>query len=421
MSELTMPPGSAPRTIVIAGAGHGGVHTAAALRHNGFDGRIVLIGNEEGLPYQRPPLSKAYLQGKMPLDTLWLKPESFYRDNRIELLGHARVAGIAPRERRLTLGSGETLAYDHLVLALGARNRLLPLPGADLDGVAYIRTLAETDALKPRLAAARDIVIIGAGFIGLEFAAVAAAQGKTVTVLEMTDRVMSRVVSPVMSQYFADWHAQGGARFRFAARATQVIGEAGRAVAVTAADGTRIPADLVVVSIGVVPNVELARDAGLAVGDGIVVDEMLRTADPAISAIGDCAFFPSLHGRRALRLESVQNAHDQGKAVADRLTGKLATPDARYAAVPWFWSDQGDRKLQIVGIANGHDRTVIRGDVGTGAFSVFCYAGGDLLAIESVNRPGDHMFGRRAMAAGLQPTPEQAADPTFDLKKFLQG
>jgi 3-phenylpropionate/trans-cinnamate dioxygenase ferredoxin reductase subunit len=410
-----------PQTIVIAGAGHGGVQTAAALRHDGFDGRIIVVGDEPGLPYQRPPLSKAYLQGKMPLDTLWLKPASFYRDNNIDLFGDARIAGIAPRERRVTLGSGETLGYDHLVLALGARNRLLPLPGADLDGVVYIRTLSEADALKPRLEAAREIVIIGAGFIGLEFAAVAAAHGKAVTVLEMTDRVMSRVVSPAVSHYFAGWHKQGGVRFRFAARAAQVIGEAGRAVAVETADGARIPADLVVVSIGVTPNIEMARDAGLAVGDGVVVDEALLTSDPDISAIGDCAFFPSLHGRRALRLESVQNAHDQGKAVADRLTGKFVSPGARYAAVPWFWSDQGDRKLQIVGIANGHDRAVIRGDIEAGAFSVFCYAGGDLLAIESVNRPGDHMFGRRAMAIGRYPTPEQAADAAFDLKKFLQG
>jgi 3-phenylpropionate/trans-cinnamate dioxygenase ferredoxin reductase subunit len=421
MSESPTAQRAALRTIVVAGAGHGGVQAAAALRHDGFDGRIVLVGDESGLPYQRPPLSKAYLQGKMPLETLWLKPQTFYRENGIELLADARIAGIAPRERQVTLGSGERLGYDHLVLALGARNRLLPLPGADLDGVVYIRTLAETDALKPRLSAARDIVIIGAGFIGLEFAAVAAAQGKAVTVLEMTDRVMSRVVSPVISQYFADWHAQSGAHLRFAARAARVIGEQGRAVAVETAEGARIPADLVVVSIGVVPNVELARDAGLAVGDGVVVDEMLLTSDPSISAIGDCAFFPSLHGRCALRLESVQNAHDQGRAVADRLTGRLAAPNARYAAVPWFWSDQGDRKLQIVGIANGYDRAVVRGDIGAGAFSVFCYADGELLAIESVNRPGDHMFGRRAMASGRYPAPEEAADASFDLKAFLQG
>lgn len=411
------------QTVVIAGAGHGGVQTAASLRHNGYDGRIVLIGDEAGLPYQRPPLSKAYLQGKMALETLWLRPASFYRDNHIELMPQARVAAIDPGARSVTLGTGERLAYDHLVLAVGARNRLLPLPGADLDGVLYIRTLAETDALKPRLAQSQNIVVIGAGFIGLEFAAVAAAQGKAVTVLEMTDRVMSRVVSPGMSQHFSGWHQRSGTRFHFGARAARVIGENGRAVAVETADGARIPADMVIVSIGVVPNIEIAKAAGLATGDGIVVDDKLLTSDPNISAIGDCAQFPSVQssrglGRRLIRLESVQNANDQGKAVADRITGKSTAP---YAAVPWFWSDQGDQKLQIVGIADGHDATVVRGDVATGAFSIFCYGGGTLLAIESVNKPGDHMFGRRSMGEGKLLSAAQAADPAFDLKKFLQG
>jgi len=403
------------QTIVIVGAGHGGVQAAVSLRQNGFDGRVVLIGDEPGLPYQRPPLSKAYLQGKMALDTLWLRPQSFYRDNRIELLSGTRVAAIAPRERRVTLGGGGTLGYGHLVLALGARNRLLPVPGADLDGVLYIRTLAETDALKPRLAAAQRIVVIGAGFIGLEFAAVATAQGKAVTVLEMADRVMSRVVSPQMSQYFAAWHAQAGTRLLFGARATRIIGDAGRAVAVETADGGTIPADLVIASIGVVPNIELAQAAGLGVGDGVIVDERLITSDPNISAIGDCVLFPSVHGGRMLRLESVQNANDQAKTVADRLTGK----PSRYAAVPWFWSDQGDRKLQIVGLADGHDATVVRGDIAAGAFSIFCYGGERLIAIESVNRPGDHMFGRRCLGLTRHPTPAQAADPAFDLKRFL--
>lgn len=406
------------QTVVIAGAGHGGVQTAASLRHNGFDGRIVLIGDEAGLPYQRPPLSKAYLQGKMTLETLWLRPESFYRDNHIDLMPQARVAAIDPGAKNVTLGTGERLAYDHLVLAVGARNRLLPLPGADLDGVLYMRTLAETDALKPRLAQAQNIVVIGAGFIGLEFAAVAAAHGKTVTVLEMTERVMSRVVSPGMSQHFSGWHEKGGTQFHFGARATQVIGENGRAVAVETADGTRIPADMVIVSIGVVPNIEIAKAAGLATGDGIIVNETLLTSDPNISAIGDCAQFPSVHGRRLMRLESVQNANDQGKAVADRITGKSAAP---YAAVPWFWSDQGDQKLQIVGIADGHDTAVVRGDVASGAFSIFCYGGDKLLAIESVNKPGDHMFGRRSMSEGKLLSAAQAADIAFDLKKFLQG
>jgi 3-phenylpropionate/trans-cinnamate dioxygenase ferredoxin reductase subunit len=404
-------------TVVIAGAGHGGVQTAVSLRQNGFDGRILLVGDEPGLPYQRPPLSKAYLQGKMPLDTLWLRPDSFYRENKIDLLEDARVASIDASARRVTLGNGDKIEYGHLVLSVGARNRSLPLPGADLDGVLYIRTLADTDALKPRLALAQKIVVIGAGFIGLEFAAVAASHGKKVTVLEMTDRAMSRAVAPPMSQHFARWHEKAGSSFLFCARAACIVGENGKAVAVETGDGQKIPADMVIVSIGVVPNIEIARDAGLKVGDGVIVDEHLLTSDPNISAIGDCAFFPSTYGRAALRLESVQNANDQGKAVADRLTGKPAP----YTAVPWFWSDQGDQKLQMVGIGNGHDSSVIRGDAATGAFSVFCYAGENLLAIESVNKPADHMFGRRALASGKTPTPAQAADASFDLKKFLLG
>jgi 3-phenylpropionate/trans-cinnamate dioxygenase ferredoxin reductase subunit len=393
------------------------VQTAISLRQNGYDGRVVLIGDEPGLPYQRPPLSKAYLQDKMALDTLWLRPESFYRENRIELLGEGRVTAIDPAARRVTIGNGDRFDYDHLVLSVGARNRLLPVDGASLDGVLYIRTLAETDALKPRLASAQNIVVIGAGFIGLEFAAVAAAHGKRVTVLEMTDRVMSRAVCPTMSQHFRAWHEKNGATLMFGARAARIVGQDGKVTAVETADGRSLPADLVIVSIGVVPNVEIARDAGLAVGDGISVDDTLLTSDPNISAIGDCAFFPSVHGRRAMRLESVQNANDQAKAVADRLTGKVV----HYDAVPWFWSDQGDQKLQMVGIGAGHDREVVRGDVTSGAFSVFCYAGNDLLAIESVNKPADHMFGRRALAAGKKLMPEQAADTSFDLKAFLTG
>lgn len=405
------------KTIVIAGAGHGGVQTAASLRQNGFDGRIYLIGDEPGLPYQRPPLSKAYLQGKMPLDTLWLRPESFYRENNIELLGEARIASIDRASRRVTLGNGDVLDYGHLILSVGARNRALPLAGAELDRVLYIRTLAETDALKPRLAAAQNIVVIGAGFIGLEFAAVAASHGKKVTVLEMTDRAMSRAVCAPMSAHFKRWHEGAGSTLQFGARASRLVGENGKVSAVETADEKTIPADMVIVSIGVVPNIEIAKAAGLDVGDGVIVDALMQTSDENISAIGDCAFFPSVHGRRSLRLESVQNANDQGKSVADRLTGKPKP----YDAVPWFWSDQGDQKLQMVGIALGHDRDVIRGDATSGAFSVFCYDGDKLLAIESVNKPADHMFGRRALAIGKMPTPQQAGDAAFDLKKFLQS
>lgn len=404
------------KTVVIAGAGHGGVQTAMSLRQNCFDGRIVLVGDEPGLPYQRPPLSKAYLQGKMPLDSLWLRPESFYRDHQIELMGCTRVVAIEAGARRVTLGNGEEIEYGHLVLAVGARNRTPPLEGADLDGVLYIRTLAETDALKPRLAAAQNIVVIGAGFIGLEFAAVAAAQRKNVTVLEMTDRAMARAVSPPVSAHFTRWHRNAGTLLRFGTSANRILGNARKVTAVETTDRREIAADMVIISVGVVPNVELAKNAGLRIGDGVIVDEYLVTSDENISAIGDCSLFPSVHGSRALRLESVQNANDQGKAVANRLTGK----PARYEAVPWFWSDQGDVKLQIVGIGTSRDETVIRGEETDGAFSVFRYSSGNLTAIESVNKPADHMFGRRALAGGATPSPLQAANPAFDLKKLLR-
>lgn len=404
------------KSVVIVGAGHGGVQTAMSLRQNGFDERIVLVGDEPGLPYQRPPLSKAYLQGKTPLDSLWLRPESFYHDNKIEFVGGARVTAIDPAVRRITLGNSDEIEYGHLVLSVGARNRIPPLEGADLDGVLYIRTLVETDALKARLAAAQSIVVIGAGFIGLEFAAVASAQGKNVTVLEITNRAMERAVTPPISAYFARWHQDTGTVLRFSTRANRILGNAGKVTAVETTDREAIPADMVIISVGVVPNVEIAKDAGLRTGDGVIVDEHLVTSDENISAIGDCCLFPNVYGRRLMRLESVQNANDQGRAVANRLTGRLA----RYEAVPWFWSDQGDVKLQIVGIGSKSDQAVIRGSKADGVFSVFCYSGNSLTSIESVNKPADHMFGRRALAAGIAPTPPQAADSGFDLKNLLR-
>jgi 3-phenylpropionate/trans-cinnamate dioxygenase ferredoxin reductase subunit len=402
-------------SVVIVGAGHGGFQTAATLRHNGFDGRIVLVNDEPAPPYQRPPLSKEYLEGKMSLDQLLMRPESFYADQRIELMSSARVAGIDRSAKEVLLESGAKLPYGHLVLAMGARNRMLRIPGSDLDGVSYIRTLAETDDLRGRLADAGNIVVIGAGFIGLEFASVATARGAKVHIVEALDRPMSRVMSAEMSRHFADYHQGAGAQFTFGAQAARILGENGRVTGVEMADGGRLPADLVIISVGIVPNTELAQQAGLPIADGIVVDERLLTSDPSISAIGDCASFPSPHSGRPLRLESVQNAFDQAKCVADRLTGK----DHVYDSVPWFWSDQGPLKLQIAGVAAGYTKPVVRGSVESGSFSVFCFAGDDLLGIESVNRAGDHMFGRRLLAARGKITPAQAADEGFDLKKHL--
>jgi len=403
----------AQQQVVILGAGHGGFQLSASLRQVGFDGRILLVGDEPVLPYQRPPLSKDYLDGKIGFDLLLMRPEAFYGDHRIELLTGARATGIERAEKRVRLAGGEALEYDHLVLATGARNREPPIPGLELDGVCYLRNLAETDELRARLAAAEHAIVIGAGFIGLEFAAVAGGKGKPVHILEMMDRVMGRVVCPRTSAFFADAHRRAGVEFQFGAQAVRIAGNSGRVAGVELAGGERLHADLVLVSIGVVPNTELAQMAGLAVGNGIVVDDHLLTADPNISAIGDCAVYPSRHATGAMtRLEAVQNAADHARCVADRLVGK---PRA-YDALPWFWSEQGPLKLQIAGLTNGYDQTTLRGSLEADEFSVFCYRGGTLLGIESVNRPADHACARRLLAAGRQIAPEQAADDSFDLR-----
>ncbi len=399
-------------TVIIAGAGQGGYQAAASLRENGFDGRIVLIGDEPGLPYQRPPLSKAYLTGGTTVDGLLLRHAPFYASHAIEYRERERVIAIDRAGRSVRLASGEDLVYDHLIFATGARDRSLPIPGADLDGVMRLRTLGEAEALKQRLGSVREVVVIGAGFIGLEFAAVAAKLGARVHVVEMAQRPMARAVSPDVSEHFHAAHAKAGASILFSAAVTRITGENGRASGVDTGDGLHLPADLVLVGIGVLPNSELAADAGLPVENGILVDELLLTADPAISAIGDCAAYPSRFASGRVRLESVQNAVDQARCVAARLVGRPAP----YTAVPWFWSDQGGLRLQMVGLTAGHDTTVIRGDVEGGRFSVFCFKGGKLLGIESVNRPGDHMVGRRLLAGEPDLTPEQAADPAFDLK-----
>lgn len=400
---------------VIVGAGQGGYQAAASLREAGYEGPVTIVGDEPVAPYQRPPLSKAYLLGDMTVDRLMLRPESFYETRGIDLLLDARVSDIDRAAKRIHLVSGSSLSYDHLVLALGARNRLLPAEGADLDGVMYLRTLAESDAIHDRFEAAKTIVVIGAGFIGLELAAVASKFGKEVHVVEALPRVMSRAVSPAISQFYAEAHEAWGTTMHLNARLAKIDGEGGRVTGVTLADGTTLAADLVLVGIGIVPNVELAEAAGLKVDNGIVVDKHLVTADLAISAIGDCASFPDPHTRQHLRLESVQNAVDQARCVAKRLTGNAEI----YNAVPWFWSDQRDLKLQMVGLTNGCDQTVIRGDVAARAFSVFCFKGGKLAGIESVNRAADHMFGRRLLAANESVTPDEAGDLSFDLKARL--
>ncbi|WP_336487861.1 NAD(P)/FAD-dependent oxidoreductase [Methylobacterium nigriterrae] len=401
--------------IVIVGGGQAGFQVAASLREAGFADPVTIVGEETALPYQRPPLSKAYLAGKADADSLSLRPESYLAEHRIALMAGRVATGIDRDARRLRLADGESLAYDHLVLATGSRNRPLPVPGADLDGVRQLRGLADADVLKAAIGTARRVAVVGAGFIGLEFAAVAAALGLDVTVVEAMARPMARAVSAEMGAFFRAAQEGFGVRFAFEAAVEAIEGADGRVTGLRLSGGEVLAADLVLVGIGVLPNQELAAGAGLAVGDGIRIDAMLATADPAISAVGDCARFPSpfAHGLSqdgSVRIESVQNAIDQGRCLAARLTGRPSP----YAAVPWFWSDQGPYKLQMAGLAGPADPSVVRG---TGeAFSVFRFRDGALSGVESVNRAADHMIARRLLAAGTPLTPAQAADPGFDLK-----
>jgi 3-phenylpropionate/trans-cinnamate dioxygenase ferredoxin reductase subunit len=415
--------------VAVIGAGQAGFQAASSLRQEGFAGRVVLIGDEPGLPYQRPPLSKSYLAGESGLDELWLRPEAFYEKQEIELITGEAVMAIDRPGRSIRLASGRTLGCDQIVLATGARYRPLPVPGAELDGVLPLRTLADADVLRQRLVQARDIVVVGAGFIGLEFAAVAIAAGAAVHIIEVTHHPMGRVVSVPTSRFFTEAHRSWGATISLGTGVSRILGDGRRATAVETSDGRVLPADLVLICIGVVPNAELAREAGLATDNGIVVDETLSTGAPEVSAIGDCANFPTrfastgptghadtLTGYLRVRLESVQNGVDQAREVAARIAGKRVGP---YDKVPWFWSDQRDLKLQIAGLTIGHDLAALRGHPDSGSFSVFCFAGDRLIGVESVNRPADHIIARRMLAGDPHLSPTQAADESYDLKAHI--
>jgi len=397
-------------TVLIVGAGHAGFQVAASLRQHGYGDRICLINDEAHLPYQRPPLSKAYLKG----EGLMFRPDKFYRDQNIELIAD-RAVSIDRGARRLLLASGTSRDYGHLVLATGARNRLLDIPNANLANVRYLRILDESEALRKQIASGQRVVVIGAGFIGLEFAATARIKGLEVDVAELASRVMGRAVTAEISDYFQERHTAAGIRIHLGVQATSIEADGTKVTGVSLSDGRHLPADLVVVGVGVLPNVELAAEAGLPVASGIIVDEQLLTADPNISAIGDCALFASPRFGGSLRLESVQNATDHARCVAARLTGDAKT----YDGLPWFWSDQADDKLQIAGLTTGYDRVVVRGDRAQRSFSAFCYKAGKLVGIESVNRAADHVFGRKILGVNRSIEPEQAADLGFDLKAAL--
>lgn len=400
-------------SVVIIGGGQAGFQVAASLRQEGYAGQITIVGDEPGLPYQRPPLSKAYLLGKVGLPALSFRKAEFFDEQRIERL-HDRAIGLDRAARQVHLASGATLGYDHLVLATGARNRVPVVPGIELAGVCGLRTLADADALAHGLDEIRHAVVIGAGFIGLEFAAVAAAKGVSVHVLEIGERPMARAISRPMSDLFTAGHAGWGVSLDFHQGLARIVGENGRVTGVETVDGRVLPAGRVVYGIGVVPNAELATEAGLEVENGIRVDAQLLTSDPAISAIGDAASFASPHAERPIRLESVQNAVDQAKSVAARLTGKPAA----YAALPWFWTEQGDLRLQIAGLADGHDQTVLIGSAASKQLAVLCFRHGRLIAVETANRTPDHLVARKLLARNTPLTPEQASEPGFDLKAY---
>lgn len=396
-------------SVVIVGAGQAGFQAAMSLRHAGFKGRIDLVGEDPHLPYQRPPLSKQALLGDKAPEVPHLRPAAFYVKQDIAVRSGSRAVRLDPFDRKVHLEGGEVLDFEYAVLATGARARELPVPGAALDGVVSLRTAADARAVHGRLGAGVRVLVVGAGFIGLEVAAAARRKGGEVLVVEALERALSRAVSAPTAAYLTDVHTEEGVEVRCGIAVERFDGDAdGRLVGATLSDGSAVPADVAIIGIGVVPDVQLADLAGLAVDDGIVVDDHLRTADPAIYAIGDCARFPAADGR-LIRLESVQNAADQARAVGASIAG-TRTP---YRAVPWFWSTQHDRRLQIAGLATGHDRTVVR--QAPDGLSVFCFRGGELLAIETVDRPKDHLAARKLLADGVAVTPEQAGDPTVEL------
>ncbi|PLX40524.1 MAG: pyridine nucleotide-disulfide oxidoreductase [Hyphomicrobiales bacterium] len=401
--------------IVIAGAGQAGFQCAESLRQHGFDGPISLIGEEASVPYQRPPLSKAYLLGESDHQRLKFRDDGWYGEHDIDLRTGVTVTGIDRAGHAVGLSSGGTLGYQRLVLALGARVRPLPVPGAELDQVCYLKTIADVDRIAARLETADQVVVIGAGFIGLEFAAVARKFGKQVTVLEAAERVMGRAVSATLSGFFEQAHEARGVRILCNCAVTRINPLPDGRVGVEAGDGAVHEADLVVAGIGVVPNTELAAEAGLACDNGIAVDGFGQTSDKDIFAAGDCASTPLPFAGRRLRLESVQNAVDQAKCVAASLAG---APQA-YDRVPWFWSDQFELKLQMAGLIEGCDSHVSRGDMAAGKFSLFHFRAGQLRAVDAVNKAADYIMGRKLLEAGLSPSPEQVADESFKLKSLL--
>ena len=400
--------------VVIVGAGHGAGQVCVSLRQNGFEGAITMIGEEPWYPYQRPPLSKKYLAGEMPAERLYFKPRSFYTDQAIDVRLDSTVAGIDPTAKTVTTDVGESVSWGQLVLATGSRPRRLDIDGSELDGIHYLRGIDDVNGIREHFSPGRRIAIIGAGYIGLEVAAVAARAGLQVTVIEMEDRVMSRVVTPELSRFYEAVHRSEGVRFEMSTGVTGFTG-AGQVAGVVLDSGDTIDVDCVVIGIGIVPNVELAEDAGLDVSNGIVVDDHCRTSHPDMFAIGDCTWHPNAILGYELRLESVHNALEQAKTAAANICGKTTT----YAQVPWFWSDQYDLKLQIAGLSRGYDQVVMRGDPNERSFSCLYLRDGQLISVDAVNSPKDFIQSKALIASHARIDADTLANTGIHLKDMV--
>ena len=402
-------------SVVLIGGGQAAAQAAQSLRMSGYDGKLSLVGDEPVLPYQRPPLSKAFMKGELAEERLYFKPAAWYENNKIDTLLSQRVLGIDRSAQRIRLEHGGDLPYDALIIATGARPRPLPVTGADLSGVHALRSLSDVERIRPQMISGRKMVIIGAGYIGLEAAAVARQFGLDVTVLEMADRVLARVTSPVISEFYTRLHHARGVDIRLGARLAGLRGPRGRVTQAVLDTGESIDADIVLVGIGILPNTELAAAAGLQCANGILVDEDARTSDPCIFAAGDCTVRPIIPYGRTGRLESVHNAIEQGKLAAAAIMGT----DRPRVDCPWFWSDQFDIKLQIAGLSTGHDDIVLRGEMSTCRFSAFYFKTGHLIAVDAINSPADFLASKKLILNRARPSKVELADTAVPIRDIL--
>lgn len=399
--------------VVILGAGHAGGSAAAFLRQYGHEGPIVLIGDEPLVPYQRPPLSKAWLKGEADGNSLALKPADWYADNNCDLRLGVRATGLDRTSRTVSLSNGETVSYDFLIIATGARARRLPIPGADLEGVLELRTAADAEALKNAIGPGKRLAVVGGGYVGLEAAASARALGADAVVIEREERVLARVACEALSSFFTDYHKARGVTFELSAGVEAFEGKDGRITGVKLSDGRVIACDAALVGVGAIPNDELAREAGLECGNGIVVDGEARTSDPAIFAIGDITWRPLPLYERQVRLESVPNALEQAKQAASAIVGRPGPAPE----LPWFWSDQYDLKLQIAGMPFDADSILVRGDPANAKFAVFHLKGDLVQAVEAVNAAPEFMMGKQLITSRKPISRERLANVSVSMKE----